>query len=136
MPDYTFRLATTSYKSRDLIYDEPGHRLVVYLEMSGVPEFDWVGAETDLDRWTDPAGEPIPADKRAQITQRLADWAGEQRLRIDLGPAMNFEEHLAEEAQRGCRVERRPDGTIAVYPPERQSMWTRVVARARAYLQR
>jgi hypothetical protein len=132
--DHSFRLESTSYKSRDLIYDEPGHRLVVYLEMSGVRRFDWVGCDTDFAKWTEPAGELISPRKRTEILGRLAEWAREQRLRIGISPPMDWDAYFAEQEKHGSRVERRPDGTVAVYPPQGRSFWARLVGLTRAFL--
>ena len=125
--DYSFRMERTSYKSQDLIYDEPGHRLVVYLEMSGVRQFDWVGCNVDLQKWTEPAGHPIPPDKQAEISRRLAEWSLGRKIRIDIGPPMDMEAYFAEQERAGCRVERRADGTVAVHPPPYRGGWARLV---------
>ena len=133
--DHSFRLDTTSYKSRDLVYDEPGHRLVVYLEMSGLRTLDWVGCDRDFRRWTEPAGEDIPPEKTAEILRRLDAWAREQRLRIDIGPGIDRETFFAEQEKAGHRVERRPDGSVAVYPKP-QGFWGRAIGVTRIYLKR
>ena len=125
--DYSFRMEQTSFKSQDLIYEEPGRRLVVYLEMSGVRQFDWVGCDVEFQKWTAPAGEPIASDKRDEILARLAEWSREQRVRIDIGPPLDVEAYFAEQERAGCRVERRADGTVAVHPPPYRGWWARLV---------
>ena len=131
---YSLRMERTSYKSQDLIYEEPGHRLVVYLEMSGVRQFDWVGCNTELQKWTEPAGEPIPLDKQAEVLRRLSQWSRERRIRIDIGPPSDMETFFAEQERAGCRVERRADGTVAVHPPPYRGFWVRLVGLTRAAL--
>ena len=115
---FSFRMEQTSYKSQDLIYEEPGFRLVIYLEMSGVRKFDWVGCDTDFDEWTEPAKISIPIEKRSQILERLQDWSRSNRTRIDIGPPMDMNAYFAELESQGCKVERRPDGTVLVVPPK------------------
>jgi hypothetical protein len=120
--EYSFRMERESYKSQNLIYEEPGHKLVVYLEMSGVKHFDWVGCDVEFREWTEPAGELIPADKQAEILGRLDRWSRhrEPRLRIDIGPPIDMNEFFLEQERRGFKVERRPDGTVAVSHPKRR----------------
>lgn len=85
-----FRLVETSWKSRDLVYEDSGRRLVVYLEMSGVSQFDWVGSDTELALWTEPPNEPIGEDERNEILRRLASWSLREGLRIGLGPPVDL----------------------------------------------
>ena len=128
--DHSFRMERTSYKSQDLVYEEPGHRVVVYLEMSGVRRFDWVGCDTSFEKWTEPAGVPIAPEKRAEILRRLDVWSRERRIRIDIGPPMDMEAFFAEQERAGHRVERRADGSVVVYPV-RRSFWARLVGLTR-----
>jgi hypothetical protein len=85
-PTHSFQFLETSWKSRDLVYEEHGRRLVIYLEMSGVPRFDWLGSERAFERWTEPAGEPIDAAKRREIRDRVDSWARAHRWRLDFSP--------------------------------------------------
>jgi hypothetical protein len=123
---FGIRQERTSWKSIDLIYEEPGHQLVVYLEMSGVPEFDWVGVDTAFQAWTAPADKLIPDGKRAEILERVADWSKQKRLRINFGPPIDLEAHLEELRQAGWSVERQEDGTVRATPPP-QSLWRRLL---------
>lgn len=129
--DWTFRIERTSYKSADLIYEEPGHRLAVYLEMSGVKQFDWVGCDTGLAAWTQPAREPIPPHTRALILERLEEWCRERSVRIDIGPPMDMEAMFSAMEKAGSRVERRPDGTVVVSRPAARGLLARALASAR-----
>lgn len=115
-----------SFKSRRLVYEEPGFALSVYLEMSGVREFDWVGCDTEFSQWTSPANAPIQAEKQNQIRERIRDWSREKRLRIDFGPHMDMEAYFAEQQARGCTVERLPDGSTRVTPPPHQGLFSRL----------
>jgi hypothetical protein len=117
--EYSIRQERTSWKSIDLIYEELGHRLVVYLEMSGVPQFDWVGVDSAFQAWTYPTGEPIPAGKRDEILARVADWSKQKRVRIDFGPPIDLDAHLEGLRQAGWAIERHDDGTLsAIRPPQ------------------
>jgi len=110
-----FRLEPgVDYKSRNLIYEEPDHKLVVYLEMAGGVKFDWCGNETRFNEWTVPPGESIDDAKRAEILSRLADWCKKEGVRISIGPPMEREKMFADYANAGYRVTRRPDGTTVV----------------------
>ena len=133
--EFSFHMEPTSYKSQDLIYEEDNHKLVVYLEMSGVWKFDWVGCDTDFQKWTEPTGQMIPTEKQTQILSRLADWSRNRRLRIDIGPPMNMEEYFAEQEKAGHRVERRADGTVVVYPV-RHNFWERLVGLTKLFFRR
>jgi hypothetical protein len=116
---YSFRMERTSYKSQHLIYEEPGHRLQVYLEMSGIRQFDWVGSDTELRQWTDPPGDPISEAKREQILDRLAEWGRLKKVRIDIGPPMDPADYFADLERSGYTMENRADGTTAWIPPPR-----------------
>lgn len=85
-PPYSLRMERTSYKSQDLIYEEPGFELVVYLELSGLPQYTWVGSQGDLETWTAPAASPIPASKRDEIAARIETWAAARDFVIQLYP--------------------------------------------------
>ena len=93
--DFSFRMEPTSCRSQDLIYEEGNHKLVVHLEIACQWNFDWGGCDTAFQKWTEPAGEDIPAEKQAQILSRLADWSRKQRVRIDIGPPFNMDEFRA-----------------------------------------
>ena len=125
-PEYSFRLVRTSYKSRDLVYEEPGRRLVIYLEMSGARRFDWVGVDESFEAWDVPAGEPIPPAKREQILGRLADWNRARGLRIGIGPAMSMEAIFAGHERDGWTVVRNPDGSTTVSPPQGETLLARL----------
>ncbi|MGH9843876.1 MAG: hypothetical protein ACREEM_34505 [Blastocatellia bacterium] len=96
MTQYYFKLERTSWKSQYLIYEEPGFRLVVDLEMSGVKEFDWAGIDTDFEKWTTPPGEPITEEKRREIFDRLADWSQRQGVRIKISPPRSMKKYFDE----------------------------------------
>jgi hypothetical protein len=119
---FGIRMQRTSYKSQNLIYDEPGFELVVYLEMSGIKEFDWVGCDTSFLAWTAPANESIPDTKRAQIRSRLNDWASAQNIRLQFGPPMDMKAYFSELQAKGHSIEYQPDGTVLLTPRKRGTM--------------
>jgi hypothetical protein len=116
----------TDWKSQNLIYDESECRLIVYLELSGVAQFDWVGAEADFEKWTVPDGEPISTSKRQEILDRLSDWAKARNVRIDIGRTVSAEEMYADYEKRGWRVENKEDGSTLVSPPPREGLLKRI----------
>jgi hypothetical protein len=115
---FSFRMERTSYKSQDLIYEELRHKLVIYLEMSGVEQFDWVGCDTEFQRWGEPHGEPISAEKRAEILSRLAAWSSRERVRIGIGPPMDMQKMFDDMRHSGWVVEKQPDGTVKASRPK------------------
>ncbi len=82
--NYTFRKGQEAYNGLELIYEELGHKLVLYLERSGVTKLDLIVGDTAFQKWTEPAGEEISADQRETIYQRLSDWSRQQLLRIGI----------------------------------------------------
>jgi hypothetical protein len=104
----TFRIERTSWNSEDLNYDETEHRLIIYLERSGVSQFDWVGTDKDFEKWTVPDGEPISTSKRQEILDRLFDWGKEHKIRIDIGPSVSMEDMYADYQKKGLdgRIQR------------------------------
>jgi hypothetical protein len=79
-----------------------------------------IGWDTEFHKWTEPAGEPIPAEKQTEILRRLAEWSRKQSLRIDIGPGIDMNTYFAEQEKKGFKVERRPDGTVVVSHPKRK----------------
>jgi hypothetical protein len=86
MSQYSFELLPTSARTRNLVYEAVGRRLVVELQLSGAGQFDWVGCEQDFLSWTEPVGETISTDQGALIRSRLKDWSLQKKLRIGIGP--------------------------------------------------
>ena len=76
--NYSFRMERTSYKSQNLIYEELGFKLVIYLESSAIPQYDWLGCDLDFQKWSEPQGEIISEQKRQEILSRLSAWSAEQ----------------------------------------------------------
>ncbi|MCW3059935.1 MAG: hypothetical protein JWQ02_1756 [Capsulimonas sp.] len=108
--EFTFRMESMSWKSQDLIYEESGRSLCIYLELSGVPQFDWLTSMSDFQTWTTPAGEAILADDRQQILDRLASWNGERQIRLDISVPMSAEEMHADCERRKQSQKQRKDG--------------------------
>ncbi len=120
MTEWSFRLERRSPRDRALIYEEPGHRLEMALEVSGARGADLVGDDT-LPPWTEPAGMPVGATKRDEILERLQTWAAQRRLRILLSPSQTLVEHFAEMKAKGWKEETQPDGSVHWRPPKRSS---------------
>ena len=109
------------------MYEEAGKRLVVYLELSGVRQFDWVGSDTSFEKWTVPKDEYIPETKRGEILDRLAEWGRANHLRIDIGPPITREEMYADYEKKGWTVQHNSDGSTMVTPPKRVGLWKRIL---------
>jgi hypothetical protein len=129
-PQFSIHFERQGYKARDLVYEEPGRRAVIPLDLSGVPQFDWVGSSHALGSWVEPAGEPIPEIERAAILMRINDWSGEQGLRIDIGPGLG-EEFFDQFVQKGYTWHTEPDGSRTLRSPDRRSWLRRALDRFR-----
>jgi hypothetical protein len=116
---YSFRMTRTSYKSQDLVYEEPGHRLVVYLEMSGIRKYDWIACDAAAKKWTKPKGEEIPDQKRAEIMERLSTWSAQQKVRIGFGPPLDLKKMFE---AKGYTVSQRADGVMVYTPPPKRGV--------------
>lgn len=116
--EYNFRMEYQRNNLRKLIYEEPGYRLDVILEMSGTPKFDWIGVTQSFETWDVPNGQPVSSEKRQQILDRLADWSRTQNLHIDIAEGMSMEEILAQDEREGWSVVHNPDSTTTVTPPK------------------
>jgi hypothetical protein len=124
MEEYRIELIRTSPKTQDLIYYEGSRRLVVYLELAGFGKTDWVGADEDLSRWSAPAGVLVPADKKAEILSRIADWSKQNRIRLDIGPGLTRDEFLARQQADGWTLQTIADGSVLATPPH-VGLWLR-----------
>jgi len=125
--DYSFRMERTSYKSQDLVYEEAGRKLVIYLEMAAaLKKFDWVGCDTSFEKWTVPAGTEIAHETRDMILQRLEVWSAEHRVRIKFGPPVDMR---AELSKRGWRIEEKKSGVLEARPPRRRGFLSRLFQR-------
>ena len=124
---HSFQLERTSYKSHNLIYKEQGFRLVVYLEMSGVKDYDLVGCDSEFIEWTDPSKLPISESKRIQILERLKEWSQSQNIRIDIGPGIGIDTYFDNLEKAGWKVKRMSDGNVLTIPPKAKNLFNRIV---------
>ena len=129
-PQYSIHFERLGYKARDLVYEEPGRRAVIPLDMSGVPQFNWVGSSQALESWVEPAGEPIPKSQRKAILSRIDAWSDEQGLRIDIGPGLG-EAFFAQFIRKGYTWHTEPDGSRTLRSPDRRSWLRRALDRLR-----
>ncbi len=118
MNNWSFVLDRRSIRDRVLTYEEPGYKLVINLEVSGLKQYDLVGVEDDFQTWTVPARERISAAKREEILGRLESWAAGRRIRVWFGPGQTVDEHLAQMRVAGWRPEVLPDGQVGYRPPK------------------
>lgn len=103
-------------RSATLTYEEGDHRLEVGLDMSGVPEFDWVGTDESLRTWTRPLRDPIEANHQAEIKARILDWSRTRRIRIDISPGVSAEAIIEQFRASGWSVENTSDGVRLARP--------------------
>jgi len=68
--------------SRNLIYKESDHVLEMYFDMSGIPEYDWVGDRWEIGEWTLPKGEKISIEKKNEIIQNIKDWDKKNNIKL------------------------------------------------------
>jgi hypothetical protein len=116
---YLFRLERTSYKSRDLVYESDGHKLVVYLEMSGVSDVDWVGGYSEFSEWETPRGEQITSEQRAEILKRLVDWSRSQNLCVALEKKSASDKWINDQKALGFATRAHKNGTVVISTPPR-----------------
>jgi len=81
--DYTIKLEGEG-KSRNLIYKENDHVLIIFLDMSGIEEFDWVGNGAEIKEWNVPSGDLINNDKREEILNRIIKWDSTNNTKIQI----------------------------------------------------
>jgi len=129
-PQYSIHFERLGYKARDLVYEEPGRRAVIPLDMSGVPQFDWVGSSQALESWAVPPGELIPETERNAILMRINAWSAEQGLRIDIGPGLAAD-YFDRFVQQGYTWHTEPDGSRTLRSPDRRSWLRRALDRLR-----
>jgi hypothetical protein len=123
---YSFRVERLSSRDQNLIYEEPGFKLVVSLETSGVRDFDLVGCDSSFETWTEPSGVAIEASRRQQLLDRVTAWGAQRKLRIGIGPCIDKETFFRQAEHDGYRLERREDGSVVMHPPPRKPLWVRL----------
>ena len=123
---YSFRMVRTSYKSQDLVYEEVGHKLIIYLEVAAVRKYDWIGGDTALGKWTEPKEEKIPEDRRAKILRRLSAWSQEEKVRIGFGPPLDMEKMASDFQKKGWSVEKREGGVTAFKSPTKRGILAQI----------
>jgi len=121
--DYSFRIETgEDYKSRNLIYEEPGYKLVVYVEMSGVKQFDWIALNTEFLKWTVPGDILIPEEKKREILFRLDVWCKKKRVRIKIDAPLDMNKMFSDYTKKGYKVEKLA-GDLTKVSFSRRSAW-------------
>lgn len=126
---YSLRLERTSYKTRDLVYESADHKLVVYLEMSGVSEYDWVGRYSDFGEWTAPRGERITPEQRGEILKRLVHWSRRQNLCIALEERFATDQWINDQKKLGLATRSLEEGTVVISTPRRRGFIARMLKR-------
>jgi hypothetical protein len=119
-------MVRTSYKSQDLIYEEPGYKLVIYLEMSVKGKLDWIACDTTLEKWTEPREENITEVHLAKIIQRLSVWSEQQKVRIGFGSPLDLQKMGSDLEKKGWTIEKRDNGVTAFRPPAKRGFAAQV----------
>ena len=66
------------------IYFRSGDRVLeIYVEMSGVPEYDMLVWPDGLDTWVYPEGVPLTADERTEVRNQFSTWLSQQKFKTD-----------------------------------------------------
>ncbi len=86
--DYSVRLERVDLRTCALHYQQSGRYLMVYVEQSAVPEFDWIGSADDLRYWTAPSIY-ISEQERELILSRLAQWSSQSGIKIHMATIAN-----------------------------------------------
>ena len=113
---FSLQMKTTSYKSQDLIYEEPGYRLVVYVEMCFAKGFDWTCGYGDFENWTFPEGEPISPEKQEEIIRRVEDWSRKEGEPVLISPIPPKEEVIAFYQSHGFEILHISEDSYVAYP--------------------
>lgn len=79
-PGFTFkprgRAGYIYYKNTDRL-------LELYVEMSGVPEYDFLIWEDVLEKWVYPTTEPTSAKEQKRISKELVAWLKQNNFKTD-----------------------------------------------------
>ena len=103
-----------------LYYEEPGHQLDLFFELTGfgVP-YSWVGGTEAFDTWTRPAGQPVAPAYRTELRRRVEAYAAAQRLSIGFAPPLGFAAEEGPLRAAGYTPTPLPDGSVRWDPPPR-----------------
>jgi hypothetical protein len=82
--DYSIRLEQVDFRTCALVYKRSDLCLLVYVEQSAVPEFDWVGLDDDFRHWTTPRLD-ISEEERKLILSRVEQWSAQNGVKIYIG---------------------------------------------------
>jgi len=113
---------TEDWKSRSLVYEEPGFKLEIYLEVSGSRRYDYVGPDTDLEYWTISEGQIISLEKRTEILYRLEQWSNTKKLRIHLSPPLTMDDIIQHHNGNGWTMDKEANGDLSFSPPANYSL--------------
>jgi len=80
---YLIRFDGADPRGQVVLYQEVGHRLMVYVEMSPSADTRWKADARSLRIWSDPVKEEIDPVKQAQIRSRIEGWS--ESLKVPVG---------------------------------------------------
>jgi len=120
-PPFTISSRRHSYKDLELVYREHARSLQLSVEMSGVPEYDFVGVDTAFARWTEPQGVALSAEEQSVVRSRIEQWLASEGMRVAFGPPADFEAYFARRQAEGWTIIRGRDAaglaTVTLAPP-------------------
>ena len=91
---YSIQLELVHFRTSALHYAEAERHPRIYVEQSAVPDFDWVGLESDFECWTQP-NVPMSAQEQKIIRARLVQWCADNGIKIHIGPPARDNERRA-----------------------------------------
>ncbi len=107
LPPFAIELRQDSYRDATVLYQDAGRTLEIRLEMSGVPQYDFVGLDSAFAFWTTPPQVAIGDADQATIRARIEAWAASRHLRLGFGPALFLEDMIREAVANGFEVSSR-----------------------------
>jgi hypothetical protein len=124
--DFHIEERKTGGREREWTYTEGARRLVIEVEMSGVPHLSWVILDSAFSTWTEPNGVALSAADVRTVRERFETWARERGQPVGFMPGIGSDELLARFARRGWRPKRgfgsTGHKTLRFEPP----VWTRL----------
>ena len=90
---YSIRLECVDFRTCALHYKQSGRYLTVYLEQSAIPEFDWVGLDSDFQYWTVPSIQTSEQERKL-ILGSLELWCSQNGIKISIGPPADWKQWL------------------------------------------
>jgi predicted protein tyrosine phosphatase len=79
--DYEVSFEQVDFRTRALVYRDDAGLVRVHFEQSAVPEYDWIGSETDFG---------VSQERLEQILPRIHRWAAAADVRLKIWPVQEL----------------------------------------------